>query len=194
MRCRALILFAAIAGLCGPSCHSPDGFNRVRLSLIDARTKEPMAGVIRVIPQGAQRGIAIKNLLCRGEGASLSKRTKLDQWYVLPGPSEVELPREKLTIEAFSGIETKLASVQVDLREKSSQSVTIPLEFFSRTSRKGWYSGNTHCHLRNLSKQEAERYLKEVPKADDLDVLFISYCRRPGADPTSADPIVLYSR
>jgi hypothetical protein len=45
-----------------------------------------------------------------------------------------------------------------------------------------WYSANTHLHLSNLNKDQAERYLREIPRADDLDVLFISYLERAIAD------------
>ena len=40
------------------------------------------------------------------------------------------------------------------------------------------FAGNTHLHLSSLSKEQAERYLREIPRADRLDILFISYLER----------------
>src|SRR5262249_42958961 len=48
--------------------------------------------------------------------------------------------------------------------------------------RSGRLAGNTHLHLMKLSKEQADRYLKEVPLADGLDIVFISYLQRAKAD------------
>src|SRR2546430_15600200 len=37
---------------------------------------------------------------------------------------------------------------------------------------------NTHLHLMKLTKADAEEYLKQIPAADGLRVLFISYLER----------------
>ncbi len=38
--------------------------------------------------------------------------------------------------------------------------------------RDGHVAGNTHLHLKHLSREQADRYLREVPLADGLDVVF----------------------
>src|SRR5207249_702662 len=87
-----------------------------------------------------------------------------------------------LRLEAFAGLETELASVSIDLRGRDQESLAIPLRSFSQVSRQGWYGGNTHLHLSNLNKDQADRYLREIPRADHLDVLFISYLERAVVD------------
>src|SRR5205085_5443486 len=39
-------------------------------------------------------------------------------------------------------------------------------------------AGNTHLHLMNLTAEDADEYLKRIPAADRLRVLFISYLER----------------
>ena len=96
--------------------------------------------------------------------------------------AEILLPRQPLKLEAFGGVETELASVSMDLSGRDQEALTIPLRSFSQMSQQGWYSGNTHLHLSNLNKDQAERYLREIPRADHLDVLFISYLERAFVD------------
>ena len=44
------------------------------------------------------------------------------------------MPRGRLTIEAFSGLETELATATVDLSGKTSAQVELPLKSFSRVA------------------------------------------------------------
>ena len=44
--------------------------------------------------------------------------------------------------------------------------------------RSGYVAGNTHLHLRKLSKQQADRYLREAPLVDGLDIVYVSYLER----------------
>ena len=46
----------------------------------------------------------------------------------------------------------------------------------------GWRSANTHLHLKQISREEADRYLSETPRADGLDALFVSHLERADAD------------
>jgi hypothetical protein len=153
---------------------------RVIITLVDSQTKKSIPGVIRCFPQDSAQAIPIPNLLSRGQG--LNDKTAIQDWYVLSSPTEVLLPRQPLRLEAFSGLETELKAVSVDLSGQNQESLTIPLRSFSEVSKQSWYGANTHLHLSHLSKEEAERYLREIPRADDLDVLFISYLERAIAD------------
>src|SRR5437764_138287 len=45
-------------------------------------------------------------------------------------------------------------------------------------------AGNTHLHLRNFSMAVADNYLRNIPAADGLRVLFISYLEREKEDAT----------
>ena len=153
---------------------------RVTISLVDNQTQKPIPGVIRCFPRGANQAIPVANLLARGQG--LNDKSAIQDWYVLSSPTEVLLPQQPLQLEAFSGLETELKKVSVDLTGQNQQSLTISLRSFSKVSRQSWYGANTHLHLSHLNKDEADRYLREIPRADNLDVLFISYLERAIAD------------
>ena len=153
---------------------------RVTISLVDGQTNKSIPGVIRCLPQDGKQAIPVSNLLARGQG--LNDKTAIQDWYVLSSPTEVFLPRQPLRLEAFSGLETELKAVSVDLTGQNQKSLTIPLRSFSQVSRQSWYGANTHLHLSHLNKDQAERYLREIPRADNLDVLFISYLERAIAD------------
>jgi hypothetical protein len=153
---------------------------RLKITLVDSQTQQPIPGVIRCFPRDGNQAIPATNLLARGQG--LDDKSAIHDWYVMPSPTEVLLPRQPLRLQAFSGLETELKTVSADLTGQNQKSLTIPLRSFSQVSRRGWYSANTHLHLSHLNKDEAQRYLREIPRADHLDVLFISYLERAIAD------------
>jgi len=153
---------------------------RLMITLVDSQTQKPIPGVIRCFPREGKHAIPVTNLLARGQG--LTDESAIQDWYVLPSPTEVLLPRQSVRLEAFSGLETELKTVSVDLTGQNKKDLTIPLRSFSQVSRQGWYGANTHLHLSHLNKDQAERYLQEIPGADHLDLLFISYLERSIAD------------
>ncbi len=153
---------------------------RVKITIIDAKTKKPIPGVIRCLSQSGEQAIPVTGLLARGQG--LDEKSVIQGWYVISEPCEVLLPRQPLRLEAFSGVETEMTTVSIDLTGQNEKALTIPLRYFSQISQQGWYSGNTHLHLSNLSKEQADQYLKEIPRADRLDILFISYLERAVVD------------
>ena len=164
---------------------------RVKISLIDNVTKQPVPGVIRVLFKGHQEGMPIKGLLERGQGVgsialqqlgALPPRRTIHDWYVLTGPTEVLLPRKPIRIEAFSGLETELVRLSTDLTMRSHTSIELPLKTFSQVTNKNWFAGNTHLHLFKLSRKNADRYLREIPRGDRLDILFTSHLIRPSED------------
>src|SRR6185369_12012043 len=126
------------------------------------------------------KSVAIPGLLSRGVG--LAAEAPISRWSVLMGQTQVELPRKKLTFQGFSGLDTEMGTVTVDLAERDSATVTIPVKRFYDAAASGYRSANTHLHLMKLSREESDRYLLEVPKADGLDVLFVSYLERAEAD------------
>ncbi|MDE2666669.1 MAG: CehA/McbA family metallohydrolase [Acidobacteriota bacterium] len=164
---------------------------RVRLSLVDGSTGKPVPGVIRGFVQGQETAVPIHGLLERGQGVgsvALQQQGKrpprrpIHDWYVLSEPSEVTLPQKPLRLEAFSGLETEMATLEVDLSQRNDASLTLSLNSFSHIKDKKWFGGNTHLHLFRLAPEEADRYLSTIPAADRLDVLFTSYLIRPSED------------
>ncbi|GAB4146673.1 MAG: hypothetical protein Tsb009_19460 [Planctomycetaceae bacterium] len=149
------------------------------LRLTDAKTGHELAGLIRITDENG-KPVPLEGLLSRGTG--LNKRLPISRWFVFPRKASLRLPRKKLTITAFSGLETEVSTVEIDLTEKTETTITVPLKRFYNASAKGFRSGNTHLHLQKISREECDRYLREIPKADGLDVLFVSYLERAVAD------------
>jgi hypothetical protein len=151
------------------------------LEIVDARTGEPLPGVLR-IRTAAGKTVDVPELLNRGAG--LPDDLPIHDWLALPKTRTVELPRGPITIEAISGIETELGKVEIDLSEHTKKTIRIPLvRFFNRESKK-LVAGNTHLHVMKMTRAECDRYLNEIPATDNLDVLFLSYLERAGADQT----------
>ena len=162
---------------------------RVTLRLVDSQTGETLPGLIRIagragkpidVPVAADAQGSVHELLSRGLG--LKDQPAIERWSVVTGQVTLQLPRETLAIEAFSGLETEIASKTLDLTGLEEIHVVIPLARFYDAAARGMRSANTHLHLMKLSREQADRYLIEVPQADRLDVLFVSYLERAKAD------------
>ena len=111
--------------------------------------------------------------------AGMTKDLPDVHWYVIPsGGAETMLPRGKLQIHALSGLETALAKQDLDLRAAVPEEATIKLSFLFRPDELGLAAGNTHLHLRGFTFDKADEYLRRVPAADGLRVMFISYLER----------------
>ncbi len=61
--------------------------------------------------------------------------------------------------------------------------VEMRLRRFSEVAREGWFGGNTHLHLHSITRAQADKYLREVPRADGLDMVFVSYLERAKMNP-----------
>ena len=156
---------------------------RVQVNLVDASSGKPVPGVLRVRATGHAKAIQLERLLPRGQGLEEQKDAAgslypILDWYALPSETEITLPRKQVLLEAFSGLESELARVDLDLRESTPETVVVPIKFFSQVSEDRWFGGNTHLHLRDLDAEGAQRYLSEIPHVDRLDILFISYLER----------------
>ncbi|HSG69526.1 MAG TPA: CehA/McbA family metallohydrolase [Planctomycetaceae bacterium] len=173
-----LVISAGLFALSGSIL--PDSAT-VTIRLIDGDTGRPLAGVIQIELSDGKR-LPLPELLSRGIG--LPGQAAISEWSVLTKPSTLELPRQKLTVRAFSGLETELTTTDLDLTQAVPRSIDIPLRTLNRSYRSRWVSGNTHLHLRNMSRADSDRYLREIPAADGLDVLFVSYLERAEADKT----------
>ncbi|MBX3415206.1 MAG: hypothetical protein KF708_21150 [Pirellulales bacterium] len=157
----------------GPTC-------QLKLSLIDAKSGEPLPGVVQVLDHD-DKLVELPNLLNRGQG--IEQIGPIHNWWVLAGPTVLTVPAKEISVDAFSGLETERAAHQhLDLTGKTEATLEIPLTSF-HDALKSWYiAGNTHLHLMKMSRQEADRYLSEVPLADGLWIVFLSYLERAEAD------------
>ena len=158
------------------AARSPDK-NRKRcqltIDLVDAESGRSLPGMVRltILPEGE-----------RWPPDELIKRR--NDWYTMPARATVAVPQAKLRIEAVHGLGTETAQRTVDLTGKQKAEVKLPLKQFYDAAAKGWRSGNTHLHLMKLTRAEADRYLRTVPKADGLDLVFLSHLERVPDDET----------
>ena len=151
----------------------------VRLKLTDADSGEPMGGMIRVFRAGSKAPISMPELLDRNRGF----RIPADKtgWRVVPKEgARTTLPGGKLRIEALSGLETALTSRELTVTEAGP--LDIKLHRIFRPEERSLVAGNTHLHLRDMTLEQSDRYLREIPVAEGLDVLFISYLERADDD------------
>jgi hypothetical protein len=150
---------------------------KVRLRLADAQDGSGQAGIVRILRKDDGKPVPLSGLLDRLRG--LERTDTLSGWYVLPADgAELALPRAALRIEAVSGLETALARQDLDLATDAPAEVKLKLKFLFRSEKDGLAAGNTHLHLRGMTPDEADDYLRQVPAADRLQVLFISYLER----------------
>jgi hypothetical protein len=145
---------------------------RLKIELVDSRTGQSLPGLVSFrLPQG--QVVRPRELLDRGQG--IKPGEPIHDWCVLPEPSVVDLPQERWTLSAFSGLETELAVLEVDLRGRAEHAVKLPLVRFFDARHSGWQCANTHVHLQKVSLPESDRYLREVARSEGLDIVYVSY-------------------
>jgi len=179
MRSKLLALgSAATLALCALlGVRGADETVKVKLRLIDAETTRGMAGIVRIFPKEGDKPLPLPGLFDRLRG--LERSATVAGWYVVPAEGvAVALPKSTLRLEAVAGLETGLVRQEIDLTKLKGDEVAVKLPFVFRPEKHGLVAGNTHLHLRKLSREDADEYLRRVPGADGLKVLFISYLER----------------
>src|SRR5262245_2931251 len=126
----------------------------VRLKLVDGATGKAVGGIVRFFPRGKDEPLALPGLFDRLRGLKPSKGA--GGWYVVPEKgARITLPRASLRVEALSGLETALARQEIDLRAGAAE-VVVKLDFLFRPEDEKLVAGNTHLHLRALTKEGAD--------------------------------------
>src|SRR5262245_40630426 len=179
MRISSIIACFTMVGLLAMQGAAAKSTCRVRLTLTDAESDRELPGLVRVEDDDG-RAVASEKLLSRGLG--LEGQLPIHQWLVVPHAVEFDLPQGKYSVRAISGLETEEARRQVNLDGLSESKISIALKRFANPRVDGLRSGNTHLHLMKVTRETADRYLREVPAADGLDLLFLSYLERAEAD------------
>jgi hypothetical protein len=179
MRKSALVSAAVMVAVLVAAGNKPPETCRATVQLTDAESGEPLAGIIQIRTQDGER-LALPELFKRGTG--LNDDLPIHEWSVLPNEVVVTVPAQKLTFDVLSGLETERLSRTVDLSGKAAATVRLPLVRFYRRKENRQVAGNTHLHLMKLTREDCDRYLTEIPRSDDLDVLFLSYLERVTAD------------
>lgn len=156
---------------------SPDDDVRLRVKLVDAGTGKDLSGIVRLFSGKDAKPEKLPGLFNRLLGLKLPDHAS--GWCVVPaGGAVTTLPRARIRLEALSGLETERVQHAVDLTGKPPEELVIRLPFLFRPEEHGLVAGNTHLHLMKISKQESDEYLRVVPAADGLRVMFISYLER----------------
>ncbi len=157
------------------ACVADDLTCQLELKLVDQATGQELPGIVRCTESDGEP-VPLEPLLNRGYG--IERRGGVHDWFVLPAATTIEVPAERLEFQALSGLETERSEVSVDLTGKGEAELAIKLVRFFDPLGAGQVAGNTHLHLRRMSKEQADRYLREVPLADGLDIVFLSYLER----------------
>jgi hypothetical protein len=162
----APFLVLVVAAICSPlTAEEPE--QRLRLRLLDAATNKPRSGIIRITRLDDGKHVHLPKLIRRRNG-----------WYTIPGTADITVPTAQLRIEAVRGLQTELTVEEIDTAEAGTQDVTLKLRRFYDAKQQGWRNANTHLHLMDRSRVDAERYLREVPEADGLELVYLSHLRR----------------
>jgi hypothetical protein len=156
---------------------APEGNATVGLRLVDATTGEAVGGMVRIRAAGRDQPLTLPRLLDRMRG--LERSEVRAGWHVVPvRGAALEVPRQKLTLEAIHGLESARATLEVDMTKSAPAELTVKLPMLFRPAEQDLAAGNTHLHLRDMTRSEADDYLRQIPAADGLRVLFISYLER----------------
>ena len=141
----------------------------IELTLDDA--PQPIACLVRITNLATGKAIAFADEIQREVN-----------WHAVASPVTLVAPQCKLKIEALYGLESELVTREIDLSGKEKSSLKIPLRRFYKPAERKLVAGNTHLHLMKLTHAEAVRYLETVPRADGLDLVFISHLKRTPED------------
>jgi hypothetical protein len=169
---RALAVAKALA-LAEPAPNGEAGGKTCRLTieLVPDDKGRPGPGVIRVTNLTSGKALTFSDEIAREMN-----------WHSVAGPVTLVVPRTKIKVEAFQGIDTEVATHELDLSAKQTSTVRLDLKRFYDPASRGLKSGNTHLHLLKLTLAEAVRYLETVPQTDRLDLVFLSHLRRTPED------------
>src|SRR5262249_2612322 len=117
MRGLALGIVSVVAvATCAYLSARPDNPVKLRLRLVDAKTGNAIAGVVRVTPQGQENPVELAGLYPRLRGLKVAPAVA--GWHVVPAAgADTTLPPARVRVEAFSGLETGVAKLEADLRK-----------------------------------------------------------------------------
>lgn len=182
---RAAITTLIVAGAFCCASAIPQKTCSVSLRLIDMATGRDLPGLVRITDAG-HHTIRPPELLSRGAGldSGADESSPIHDWSVVNASKSIRLVPGHYTIEAIAGLETEMARQSLDLTDGPETRCVIRLKRFSDTTGRGWRAGNTHLHLARMSRAAADAYLEQIPRADGLDLVFVSYLERAGSDQT----------
>ncbi len=148
---------------------------RLQLELVAPGSQERIPGWFRVL-DAEQQPVSLPELYSRG--TALRANHPARRWYAVMEPVTLSVPKGEVYIEAFSGLNSERVRRKLDFRFFNRLSVKLPIPELRSLKADGWWGGNTHLHLKGMTRQEADDYLRVVPRGDRLDLLFVSHLER----------------
>jgi hypothetical protein len=140
---------------------------RLTLELTLDEAPQPIAGLVRITNLATGKAIAFDDEIQREMN-----------WHAVASPATLVVPQARLKVEALYGLESTLVTREIDLSGQEKSSQAFALKRFYKPGERKLVSGNTHLHLMKLTHAEAVRYLETVPRADGLDLVFVSHLKR----------------
>ena len=154
MRCVALVVFIGITVCCAtsprPSWATSAPTCTLSIKLIDSASHDSLPGLVQLRRADGSL-IELPGLINHGHG--VGRKSALHNWWAIVKETAVEVPQEKISIRAISGLETEETRTDLDLTDKSSANVQVPLVRFYNARKKGQVAGNTHYHAISLLKK-----------------------------------------
>src|SRR5438876_6058976 len=128
-----------------PRAGAPEASCRLTIELLVDGGPQPVAGLVRVTN------------LDSGKALSFSEEIHRDKnWYAATPGTTLLAPRAKVKVEAVHGLETELATREIDLTGKPAHTLSIPLKRFYNAAAQHLRAGNTHLHLMKLTHAEMD--------------------------------------
>src|SRR5262249_45189271 len=119
-----------------PRAEQQDGSCKLTIELRVGGDRQPVAGLVRVTN------------LEGGKFLSFAEEIHRDKnWYALAPGTVLLVPRARLKVEAIHGLETELATQELDLTARPAQTLSISLQQFYNAAAQRLRAGNTHLHL-----------------------------------------------
>lgn len=146
---------------------------RLKLELVTVDGRPAPAALVRITNLATGKALSFPDEIHRGLN-----------WHAIENGATLPVPPGKLRIEAFRGLASERAVRELDLGGQPAATATIPLTRFHDAGARGMRAGNTHLHLRSLTREQADRYRTLVPQADELDLVFLSHLEREPEDRT----------
>src|SRR3954468_19408234 len=149
---RKLLVLAFTAGavalrvyLQASSSPKADETVKLRVRLVDADTGKDISGIVRAFRVGEDKPLPLPGLYDRLKG--LKREPAASGWCVVPtSGGATELPRAKVRLEAVSGLETALATEEIDLGKNPPEEVVLKLRTIIQPEASELVAGNTHLH------------------------------------------------
>lgn len=163
-----ILLTAALPPATAEDSSSTETAQRqLTVHLLDADSGSALSGIIRITREDTDEVVRPPELVPRKQN-----------WFTITPNATITVPATRLRFEAVRGIQTELATASVDTTAERRHELTFRLHSFYNARQRGWRNGNTHLHLMDRSRIAAERYLREVPESDGLELVYLSHLRR----------------